>query len=269
MMEGSSAQRNPSRPRPGTTALDRSLDVLESILANAPEVRLATVAAQTGFPKATVHRIIAVWARRGYVASTRRGSYGPGAQLFTAAGMAHAALDYSRVALPLLSRLRDYTDDTIHLGLRLGDEAVYVHKLEARRPYHMVSVVGMTLSLHCTAIGKAILAHATDREQVLRRLRLEERTSQTITDRGKLKADLNTARRRGFAIDDEENEEGVRCVGAPVFDYHGEVVGAISVSAPAVVFSLDQAIALGPHLIETSTAVSLALGFSAQASSGL
>lgn len=258
-MERDSAARN-SRTPVFPTALDRGLDVLESVLAESPETGLGAIASSTGLPKPTVHRILGVLVRRGYAATAGHGRYGPGAQVFTSAGLAQEAWDYSRVARPLLEELRSNTCDTIHLGRRLGDEAVYVDKWEGSRPFQMTSGIGMRLPLHCTAIGKAILAFAADRDQLLSRLRLDDRARRTITDLGDLVVELDSVRRRKFALDNEENEDGVLCVGAPVFDYRGVVVGAISVSAPAFSFKEEDARALAPLIIEAADEVSLALG---------
>lgn len=265
-MEARSVPRNdPAQGKP-LSALDRSLDVLEAVLAEAPDAALASIAVRTGLPKPTVHRILGVLTRRKYVTAIGRGRYSPGVKVLTAAGLAHAAIDYTRVVYPHLQRLREHTVDTIHVGLLLGDHAVYVAKFEGTRPYRMVSAVGMRLALHSTAIGKAILAYAPDRNQLLDRITLEAHTLKTITDVPVLQAALDEVLRRGFAIDDEENEEGVRCIGAPVFGYRGEILGAISVSAPAIVFTLTDALALAPEVMAAANAVSMELGAPGDAS---
>jgi DNA-binding IclR family transcriptional regulator len=242
------------------TALDRGLDVLESVLADAPETPLAAVATRTGLPKPTVHRILGILVRRGYATSAGNGRYGPGPQVFAGAGFANDALRYPGLTGPHLQRLRASTSDTIHLGHRLGDEAVYLDKLDGSRPYRMASVIGMRLALHSSAIGKAILAFAADRDSLLGRLNLESHTRKTITDLPTLVAQLGVVRLCGYAIDDEENEDGIRCIGAPVFDYRGDSVGALSVSAPALAFTTQDAISLAPELIAAADAVSSAIG---------
>jgi IclR family acetate operon transcriptional repressor len=126
----------------------------------------------------------------------------------------------------------------------------------------MASKLGDPLQLHCTAIGKAILANlpAERRDELLQGHSLPRRTENTITSHSKLKAELRDVRRQGFAHDDEENEVNVRCVGAPVFDAHADVIGAISISAPTFELSKEAALALAPAVMEAGRSVSLALG---------
>lgn len=262
-MEPPSTQRKLGGQALSPTVLDRGLDVLEALLAEAPSASLDSLAARVGMPKPTLHRILATLVRRGYAVQTLRGTYGPGAQVFTGAGWAHRAIDYSQISRPFLQQLRERTNDTVHFGLRIGDEVIYTEKLEAHRPYRMVSRIGTRLSLHCTAIGKVILAYSSDSATLLETLSLPRHTSNTITDMTVLAEALHSIRLHGFAIDDEENEDGVRCVGAPVFDYRGEAIGAISVSAPAILLDSNAAVALAPEVIAAAGGLSVALGASA------
>ena len=257
-----SAERNSSGRLAASGALERVLDVLESVVKDGADTTLAAIAAQTDLPKPTAHRILMGLACRSYVRSWEHGHYGPGPQLFVLAGMANAVRDYAVIARPTLRELRNHTDDTIHLALLVGDEAVYIEKLEGNRSYQSASKVGLRLSLHCTAIGKAILAALADsaREELLERLALTRRTRRTLTELPALRAELALTRRRRFGLDDEENEEGMRCVGAAFRDHNNVVVGAISISAPAFLMSVDQATALAPAVLEAADGLSRALG---------
>jgi DNA-binding IclR family transcriptional regulator len=250
---------------PAEGAIDRAIDVLEAVIWAGRETSLAAVAQKTQLPKPTVHRLLSAWVKRRYIALTGHGRYGPGPQLFTAAGLANASLDYSRVAQPYLNSLHRVTDDTIHLAILIGGIPIYVDKLDGRRPYRMASQVGMPLPFHSTAIGKAILAMLPEAEldATLVALRLTPYTSRTLATRHDLNVCLTEVRKQGYALDDEENELGVRCVGAPVFGYQQRVLGAVSISAPAAILSLDQAAAMAPPLRQAAKDISLALGASA------
>jgi IclR family acetate operon transcriptional repressor len=153
-----------------------------------------------------------------------------------------------------LAALRASVGQTVHLALRSGDHAVYTHKVEADQPYSMASRLGMRLPLHCTSIGKAILAHLPDSEidEIIAARGLERRTPNTLTDPARLRADLARVRDVGYAMDDEENETTIRCLGAPVLDAKGYPVGAVSVST--VIFLLPRAELLGhaPALMATA-----------------
>jgi IclR family acetate operon transcriptional repressor len=261
-MDSNSTRRNPASGVEGHRVLDRFLDVLEAIVAGAPETSLESVAAVTGLPKPTVHRILAGLARRGYVVAIGRGLYAPGAQLLMLLGRTHGSLGYPRVARPYLVQLQSLTRHTIHFGLLVGGEVVYVDKLEANRQDRLTSMVGMRLALHATAIGKVILAHLPDasRDALLASTPLTPYTRHTVTNRARLQSGLTLIRRQGFALDNEENEDGVRCVSAPVFGHRGDVVGAISVSGRAQLFSASQASKFSSAVIATANRISTALG---------
>lgn len=271
MMNIDSARRNfgaDGPPAPG--ALDRLLDVLESVMRHGSDSTLAEIASGANMPKSTAHRILMGLCRRGYVTARLHGHYGPGPQMFVLAGMANVIRDYALIARDALGVLRNYTRDTIHLALLVGDTAVYVEKLDGSRPYRSISKVGLPLQLHSTAMGKAMLAALGDeeRERLLERLPLTSRTPRTLTSAPNLRSELELVRSRGFAIDDEENEEFIRCVGAAFRDHNNTVAGAVSVSAPSFLMSPEQALALAPHVRTAADTISQALGASSDLSRG-
>lgn len=223
---------------------------------------LAEIAAGAQAPKSSTHRVLGGLVRRGYVTARDHGHYGPGPKIFVVAGMANGIRDYALIASAALDDLRRHTSDTIHLALLVGEAAVYVEKLDGSRPYRSVSKVGLPLQLHSTAMGKAILAALpdADREALMERLPLTARTPRTLTNVAALRKEVAAVRARGFAIDDEENEELIRCVGAAFKDHNNSVVGAVSVSAPSFLMTLEQALSLGPHVLRAADELSAALG---------
>lgn len=257
-MERHSDIRNGERP----TSIERALSLIESLAHRGADVSLGELARDAGMPKPTAHRILQTLAQAQYVHSNGDGTYLPGPRLLALAGGLLDANGYARYAGPALRELERHTPDTIHFAVLIGDESVYVEKLEGRRPYRMASRIGMPLAFHCTAIGKTILAHLPpdDGRRQIALTRLQRRTERTIVDPAALERELEAIRERGYAVDDEENEDGVRCVGAPVFGSAGRVLGGISVSAPSFHFSRDDAAALAPVVIEAAGRVSHAIG---------
>lgn len=242
----------------GGGSIDKALTVLEAL---AEHSRVTDIAAATGLPKSTVHRILQSLVGWGFARTDGNGGYLPGPRILTLAGRVMSRFDPARHADAALRELRDRTGFTVHFAIRGGDEAVYVRKLEGRRPYQMGSRVGMSLRLHSTSIGKAILARLPDAEvaAIVSRAGLDARTGATITDPDALLAHLGEVRRRGYAVDDEENETGIRCVGAAVVDHTGAVMGGVSVSGLA--FEVDPADeTLAAEVVAAARAVSLALG---------
>lgn len=212
------------------SAAEKTLSVLEAL---ADHSRIADIADVSGLPKATVHRILQTLVQRGYARADGRGGYLGGPRILSLAGRFLQRLEVAEHVRPTLRDLQERTGWTVHLALLSGDEAVYVAKLEGVRPYHLASRVGMSLRLHCTSIGKAILAAMPDDDvrALVARTGLPARTPRTITDETALLTELADVRERGYAEDHEENEAGVRAVGAAVFDHTGEVVGGVSAAA--------------------------------------
>jgi IclR family acetate operon transcriptional repressor len=245
-------------PRTGGGSIDKALMVLEAL---AEHRRVTDIAAGTGLPKSTVHRILQSLVGWGFARTDGTGGYLPGPRILTLAGKVMSRFDPAQHADSALQSLRDRTGFTVHFAVRSGDEAVYVRKLEGLRPYRMASRVGMSMSLHSTSIGKAILSRLHDEEvaAIASRTGLERRTPHTITDTPTLLEHLTETRERGYSTDDEENENGIRCVGAPVFDHTGTVMGGISISALTFELTPDDQ-TLTREVITAARDVSLALG---------
>jgi DNA-binding IclR family transcriptional regulator len=208
-------------------------------------------------PKSTVHRILRRLVERGYARAEGEGRYVLGPRVLTIAGAMR--FDTASAALPVLRELHAEVGHTVHFAMLADDEAVYVEKLvDPDLPYQFASRVGGRIPLHCTAIGKALLAAMPD--DPVARLELTRRGPGTLVSADALRADLARVRDRGFAIDDEENERNIRCVGSAVRDHRGLPTYALSVSALTVELSLEDAMRLGPRVVAAADAVSAQLG---------
>lgn len=248
--------------RGSTSSVEKAFAVLEVLVRADADLSLGDVASRSALSKPTAHRLLQTLVRNGFVRQTHERHYAVGFRMYRLAGATMARADHSEAIRPALSRLHEATPETVHLARFAGDEAVYVEKLEGRRPYRMASTIGMRLELHCTAIGKAVLAFLPEehRQRLLESLELRRRTPHTHTSLRTLKEDLDAIAQRGYALDEEENEEGIRCVAAPVFDARGQVFGAVSVSAPTFHLSRADAIELARAVITATRDASLALG---------
>jgi IclR family transcriptional regulator, acetate operon repressor len=247
-------------PRPsGSNAVEKTLAVLDAL---GDHERIADIAQATGLHKSTVHRILQDFARLGFARATDHGTYQGGARILGLAGRVLARTDAAERARPELNALQQACGGTVHLAMLDGDEAVYVAKVEGSKPYRMASRVGMALPLHCTAIGKAALAALPEPEvqALLARVPMPARTPRTLTEPAALLAHLQEVRLRGWSVDDEENEAGVRCVGAAVLDHTRRVVGAVSVSQLTSDPASRTPDEVGPHVASTALAISRALG---------
>jgi IclR family acetate operon transcriptional repressor len=241
------------------SSVDKTLAVLDAL---GEHERIADIAAATGLPKSTVHRILQTFVRQGYARTTDAGTYVGGPRILLLAGRVMAKVDPAQHVDAELRRLCERTSCTVHFAMLNGDELFYAAKISGRKPYRMASRVGMGLPLHSTSIGKAVLAARPEdaARELIDRTELTARTPRTITDPGQLTAHLTEVRKHGYAVDDEENEAGVRCVGAAVLDHVGRVVGAVSLSFLVADPDHGPVETLGEQVAETARAVSLSLG---------
>ncbi len=245
--------------RTGASASDKTFAVLEALVEHS---RLTDIAAATNLPKATVHRILQVMVERGLARPTGNGDYFTGPRMLALAGRVMHRLDLPARVRPELEELQRRTGRTVHLALLHGDEAVYVAKVEAGKPYQLASRVGMSLDLHSTSIGKAVLATLDDDRVVAlaERTGLRRHTPGTIVEVGPLLAELATVRSRGWAEDHEENEPGVSATGAAVYDHAGHVIGGVSAATLSYDTADQPGNDVGRQVVEAAAQVSRALG---------
>ncbi len=169
-----------------------------------------------------------------------------------------------QIAHPFLQHLTSVTNETTHLAVLEGTEFVYIDKVDNSQAVRMRSRVGQRGMLHCTAAGKSMLAFLPEPEvePILKRLRFPALTEHTITDLAAFREQLVRVRRQGYAVDDEENELGIRCIGSPIYDHAGRLSGALSVSGWTITMTRERMPQLAPELVQVCRSISQELGFS-------
>ncbi len=169
-----------------------------------------------------------------------------------------------QIAHPFLQHLTSVTNETTHLAVLEGTEFVYIDKVDNTQAVRMRSRVGQRGMLHCTAAGKSMLAFLpeAEAEPILKRLKFPALTERTITDLTKFREQLDRVRRQGYAVDDEENEVGIRCIGSPIYDHSGQISGALSVSGWTITMTRERMPQLAPELVQACQRISEELGFS-------
>jgi IclR family acetate operon transcriptional repressor len=250
--------RRGGRSSEAGNAISKAFRVLEEVAARVGVQQLAEISAAARVPKSSTYRILATLVELGYVIRDHNHEYLAGPRLLALG----SEVTQSTASLEdLLAGLSAEVGETVHLGLRSGDHAVYIHKVEGRQPYFMASYVGMRLGLHCTAIGKCILAHLPEAEvaAIAERTGLRPRTTATITDPARLADELATIRQRGYGIDNEENERTIRCLGVPVLDAAGAPLGAVSLSTVVFLVELPQLERLAPVVSAVASRVAALL----------
>ncbi len=255
--------------RESVQSLERALDVLEA-LAVGGELGVTELATRTGLVPSTAHRLLSTLAKRGYVSqSSESGRYLLGYKVVEVASGLERRLERLRAAArPHLEAIQQATSETVNLVVLDGDRVVYVDQVEGSRSVRMFTTVGTAVPAHTTGSGKAILAFGpADAVEALYAGRepLERLTDSTLVTVAELERDFAQIRRRGYAIDNEEHEEGVGCVATAVFDHRGIPCAAISVSGPTARILHGNTAALGALLVEHAGQVSSALGHHAAA----
>lgn len=242
-------------------ALVKGLAIIDVVAARGP-LRLGEIVTASGLPRPTALRLIDALLEHRVLRFDDASGYGLGSQVLSWGQHYLDGLDLREHAQDLLDELSASARETCFLGVPDGGRVLYVglaHGPQAVRPS---ARLGTRNPLHCTGIGKAILAWASD-DVVDAALTgtLVAKTPRTLTDAETIRAELQRTRERGYAIDDIENEDGVRCVAAPVRDHRGEVVAGLSVSAPAYRFDHDDLAQLAPRVVATADELSARIGY--------
>nr|WP_240506441.1 IclR family transcriptional regulator [Thermoactinospora rubra] len=213
-------------------SVERAFDVLEALAACGGDASLSEIAARTGLPYGTIHRLLRTLLARGYVRQESDRRYALGGALVRLGGVAERMV--GEWAQPYLAKLVELSGETANLAVLEGDFVVYVAQASSPRRLRMFAEVGRRLLPHSTAVGKVLLADRTDAEALalFERTGLPRKTANTITEPQAMLAELHRVRADGYALDLGEEELGVHCLAVPVHD--GErVVAAMSVSGPA------------------------------------
>ncbi len=218
---------------PLVSAAARVLSILEC-LSRVRSIGLEELSRTVGLAKPTVYRFLQTLQSLGYARRSEGDRWALTLKLFNVGSRALDHLDLYAIARPIAEELAEELGETVHMGVLEDDSAVYVLKIESKYTIRMFSRVGRRIPLYCTAIGKVLLAYSDEqkRASILDALKLVAHTPKTITKREKLEAELKKVRDCGYALDDEEHEEGIVCIGAPVIDREGCLVASLSASWP-------------------------------------
>lgn len=254
----------PSERKYIVPAVERAVIILQ-LLAQEPDgLTISQLTQRLAIPKSTIFTILNTLKQYRWVERVEEtGQFRLGVELFTLGSTVVERLNVRSAAYPILKHLAQSTGLATHLGIMDEGEVVYIEKLEGRGPIKISSAVGRRMGIHCTALGKAMLAQLPEGEVqfILNGRALSQRTPNTIISLEALRADLARTRERGYSFDDEENELGIRCLGAPIFNHRREVVCALSISGPRDRFSIESIEVLARQVVEAAREISQNLGY--------
>lgn len=246
-------------------SVERAFAILE-LLGNADyHLGISDVAEKTDLPLATAHRLISTMMNLGYVEQNpETNKYTLGVRVLQLRGAVIAHLNLGVQAMPIMKNLMKQVNETVHLAVLNEGEIVYIERVEGLQTQGMYTRIGKRAGAYCTALGKAMLAFTPEErwfKDVVERRGLKRLSPTTITTVDALRAELDATRERGYAIDNGETGEAVRCVSAPIRDYTGAVVAALSISGPQTRVPIDRVPELSAAVKRASTAISHKLGY--------
>ncbi|MBP6492282.1 MAG: IclR family transcriptional regulator [Clostridia bacterium] len=215
-------------------SVDRVLDIIEVLSTEQDGLGVTTIAKKVGLHKSTAHRLLTTLANRGYVAKTGEGNYKIGLKLIEAVSCYINSLELQTEARPYLMQLTGELGLTSHLGILDRDMVVYIEKMDVVSSIRMYSQIGLRMHSYCSSLGKCLLSNYSKEELngIMKDCSFIKFTNNTIGSMEELHKEINKVRKQGWAMDNEEYEIGHRCIGAPIYDYKGDIIAAISASGP-------------------------------------
>ena len=245
-------------------SVQRALQLLELLAEENGELSLTELAGRLGWPKSTVHGILATLRDYRFVdQSAQNGRYRLGIRLFEFGHKVARSWDIREIALPVIKKLNTKFGELVHLATEDDGEVFYIEKIDSTHILRIVSEIGARLPMHCSALGKAMLAFRAPAEvkRILGKRGMPVMTENTITDPVKMEAELTRIRKQGYAIDNQEIMEGLRCVAAPIRDRQGDVRYAVSVAAFAERLTGSYFEQVKDAVLETAAEISRLLGY--------
>lgn len=244
-------------------SVDRALEILEILSQEPRGLGVTALSHRLDVAKSTTHRLLNTLLNRNFVMKDENDYYKLGTQVLFLSNYVIENFNIIDIAKSKIKELSDKTNETIHLVFYDNNEVVYIDKAEPEQTIRMHSRIGKRGLMHCTGVGKAILAFMNEEEaeRVLKEKGMKAHTPNTITDLELMKVELQKIRSKGFSIDNVENEEGIRCIASPIFDHHQNPIAAISISGPESRVTLER---IDKELIDliknTAKKISLELG---------
>jgi IclR family transcriptional regulator, KDG regulon repressor len=245
-------------------SVSRALDIIDIVSLEKDGLGVTEIAKQMDINKSSVYRILSTLVRYGYMEQDEETSrYKLGYKFLEMSSKLLESIDLRKEVKPYLQELEKETNEVIHLVVYDQGEVIYIEKLEGTETLRMHSKVGKRAPMHCTAVGKAILAHLPSNVvlDILERKGMPRHTDKTITDQDEFLKELAQVKQKGYALDLEENEYGIRCIAVPIFDHVGRVIAAVSVSGPTIRMTDERIEQLQARMLQIGKQISERLGY--------
>jgi DNA-binding IclR family transcriptional regulator len=256
----------PAHKETPATAVERALGILEAIARRHEGLTNSELSRKLAIPKSSASYLLRALVRRGYLQrNPEDGKYRLGLKVLDLGHGVATGLDLRALARPVMQELVKRVQLTSHLAILDNGEAVYIERVEAPGFIQMNTWIGRRMFIHSTSIGKVLAAHLPPEEveHIVAEHGLVKRTAKTITQSGKFLKELERVRIQGWAVDDEENNLGVRCVAAPVFNAEGRVEAALGISGTVAMVNSHTMTRYAEAVKDAARRISAKLGYSA------
>ena len=255
--------KKPKARRMRLSSVANSIRLTKAFSENEYEMGISALAMRLGLAKSTVHRLATTLVEYDILEQNREtGKYRLGLALFELGTLVRRKMDTVAESRAQMRAVAEMTGETVQLAVLDHQSVLYIRILESRQAVRMSTIAGSRAPAHCTSVGKALLAHQPAEDvQAIVENGLKRYTTNTITDPGVLKEELASVRAKGYAIDDEEIEVGLRCVAAPIRNHTGRVIAALSVAAPVQRMTKKTVQTTVPTVVAAADAISRRLGY--------
>ncbi len=250
--------------RESVQSIDRAFDILEVLATQRDGLGVTEIARRVGLHKSTVHRLLTSMASRGYIEKNETSSsYRLGLKFVELCSLYLNSLELKTEAQPYLRRLAALTAQPVHLAIEDSGEAVYIDKIESFNTIRMYSAIGKRIPLYCTAVGKVLLMGKEDWEirELFKEKEFVPQTANTLRTIDELIAEIYEVRKRGWAVDNEEHEEGIRCIAAPIYDYRNEIIAGVSTSGLKTIIAPGRDEEIAGYVVDAARNISRRMGY--------
>lgn len=247
----------------GVQSIDRTLDIIEVLAEERTGLGLTEVAKRVDLHKSTAHRLLSTLARRNYVEKNKSGTYRIGIKLIEAVSCHINSLELQTEARPYIVDITSHLGLTSHLGILDGQHVVYIEKMDVVSTMKMYSQIGVRVHACCSSLGKCLLSNYSKEELefLLKDCSFPKLTPNTISGMTEFHEEMAKVRKQGWALDDEEFEIGYRCIGAPVYDYRGNIIAAISASGDIRILTDDRIESTAEYVKQVALQISRSMGY--------
>ena len=244
-------------------SLDRALDIIEALSTEPDGLGVTELGMRVGLHKSTVHRLLATLVQRGYIGRHENGNYHLGLKLIEAASYYINSLELQTEARPYVAQISAELGLTAHIGVLEGDQVVYIERMDMLSTVKLYSQIGLRMHAYCSSLGKCLLSafSTTELAKVMTDCSFNKFTPNTIASFEQLVLDLKQVRKRGWAIDNLEYSLNNRCIAAPIYDYRGEIIAAVSASGQPTVLPSERIEEVAAYVCKKALAISRSMGY--------